>query len=141
MLDDRKAKLVQSRRRPGRYELSVDGIVIDIPESTTELDRVIVTPQMRGHRTVEVVADGLDFAGLGIRQVTVETLYDRPALGLRFADSLSISPERPIGTFEYDFAEGDPAFTYRVIHTLDNGLTRDSGWRTSSADRVAATVD
>ncbi|GAA5204761.1 hypothetical protein [Microbacterium jejuense] len=137
-------ELVDPAHRRVSYKVSmlrVDGIVIDIPESTTELDRVIVTPQMRGHRTVEVVADGLDFAGLGIRQATVEALYDRPALGLRFADSLTISPENPADTFEYDFAEGDPAFTYRVIHTLENGLTRDSGWRTSSADLVTATVD
>ena len=36
-LDDRKAKLVQSRRRPGRFELSVDGIpqsVVSIVEPT-----------------------------------------------------------------------------------------------------------
>ncbi|MFK3678531.1 spermidine synthase [Microbacterium sp. NPDC090218] len=38
MLDDRKAKLVQSRRHPGRYQLSVDGIpqsVVSMTEPTT----------------------------------------------------------------------------------------------------------
>jgi hypothetical protein len=37
LLDNRKAKLVQSRRRPGRYELSVDGIaqsVVSMPDPT-----------------------------------------------------------------------------------------------------------
>ncbi len=40
MLDDRKAKLVQSRRRPGRYELSVDGIPQSVVSMTdpTELE-------------------------------------------------------------------------------------------------------
>ncbi|MFB8191145.1 spermidine synthase [Microbacterium sp. NPDC055988] len=40
MLDDRRAKLVQSRRRPGRYELSVDGIPQSVVSMTepTELE-------------------------------------------------------------------------------------------------------
>ncbi|MDF2561349.1 MAG: spermine synthase [Microbacterium sp.] len=39
MLDDRRAKLVQSRKRPGRYELSVDGIPQSVVSMTdpTEL--------------------------------------------------------------------------------------------------------
>lgn len=121
--------------------LRVDGIVIDIPESTTELDRIIVTPQMRGHRTVAVTSEGIDFAADGIREAAVELLYERAALGLRFAGTVTLDPQRPAGTFEYDFADGDPDFTYRVIHTLENGLTRESASRTSSADRVVATVD
>jgi len=137
-------ELVDPAVRRVTYQVSMlrtDGIVIDIPESTTELDRIIVTPLMRGHRTVALVADGVDFAGNGIREARVETLYERPALGLRFAGSVTLTPERRRGTFEYDVAEGDATFTYRVIHTLDNGLTRDSGWRTSTADRVAAVLD
>ncbi|MEU4017337.1 spermine synthase [Microbacterium sp. NPDC028030] len=40
MLDDREAKLVQSRKRPGRYELSVDGIPQSVVSMTdpTALD-------------------------------------------------------------------------------------------------------
>lgn len=33
-LDNRKAKLVQSRRHPGRYELSVDGIAQSVVSMT-----------------------------------------------------------------------------------------------------------
>jgi hypothetical protein len=121
--------------------LRIDGIVIDIPESTTELERIIVTPQMRGHRTVTVTTDGVDFVGNGIREATVELLYERAELGLRLAGTVTLTPDRTAGTFEYDFAEGDPDFTYRVIHTLENGLTRQSATRTSSSDRVLATVD
>jgi hypothetical protein len=40
LLDNRKAKLVESRRRPGRYELSVDGIAQSVVSMTdpTELE-------------------------------------------------------------------------------------------------------
>ncbi|PRB13868.1 spermine synthase [Microbacterium sp. MYb62] len=40
LLDNRKAKLMQSRRRPGRYELSVDGIAQSVVSMTdpTELE-------------------------------------------------------------------------------------------------------
>lgn len=38
MLDNRKAKLVQSRRRPGRYELSVDGIEQSVVSMTEPRD-------------------------------------------------------------------------------------------------------
>jgi hypothetical protein len=137
-------ELVDPALRRVTYQVSMlrtDGIVIDIPESTTELDRIIVTPQMRGHRTVRLVADGVDFAANGVREARVETLYERPALGLRFAGAVTLTPDRRSGTFEYDFAEGDPAFSYRIIHSLDNGLTREQAWRTSTADRIVAQLD
>lgn len=137
-------ELADQKKRRVTFKVSmlrVDGIVIDIPESTTELDRIIVTPQMRGHRTVTVESDGIDFAANGIREATVELLYERVELGLRFAGTVTLTPERQQGTFEYDFTEGDPDFTYRVIHTLENGLTRQSAPRTSSSDRIVATVD
>ncbi|MCK8478835.1 MULTISPECIES: spermidine synthase [Microbacterium] len=38
LLEDRKAKLVQSRRRPGRYELSVDGIPQSVVSMTDPTD-------------------------------------------------------------------------------------------------------
>ena len=121
--------------------LRTDGVVITVPESTTELDRIIVTPQMRGHRVVTVTSDGVDFAANGIRNAVVETLYERQALGLRFADSVTLTAADPTGTVEYDFAEGDPELSYHVVHTLENGLTRDSGWKTTSADSIVARVD
>ena len=122
--------------------LRIDGIVIDIPESTTELDRIIVTPQMRGHRTV--TRDHRrgrlrrQRHPRGHRRDAVRAGRARPAVRRRPSPSRPIAPRAP---FEYDFAEGDPDFTYRVIHTLENGLTRESATRTSSSDRVLATVD
>lgn len=38
MLDDRRAKLMQSKRRPGRYELSVDGIPQSVVSMTEPTD-------------------------------------------------------------------------------------------------------
>ncbi|WP_309065916.1 hypothetical protein [Microbacterium sp.] len=121
--------------------MRTDGVVIEIPESTTEKERIYVTPQMRGHRTVAVSSDGVDFAGAGIRHATVETLYDRPAHGLRFADSAVLSPSVPRDTVEYDFAEGDPALSYRVIHSLENGITREGPWTTTTGDLIVARLD
>ena len=109
-----------------------------IPESTTEQDRIFVSAQMRGHRTVAVTTDGVDLVGSGIRQATVETLYERPALGLRFADSVTLTPDKRSGSVEYDFAEGDTALSYRVIHTLENGLKRETPWTTTTGDAIAA---
>jgi hypothetical protein len=137
-------ELVDPTKRRVTFKVSmlrIDGTLADVPESTTELDRIIVTPQMRGHRTISIVSDGVDFAANGIRDARVETLYERTDAALRFAGNLTLTPDRPTGTFEYDFADGDSAYQYRVIHTLENGLTRDTGWRTSSSDRIVASVD
>lgn len=137
-------ELVDPARRRVGFRVSIlraDGVLIEIPESTTEQERIIVTPQMRGHRTVEVTADGVDLAGAGIRQAVVETLYERPTLGLRMADSVTLTRERPRDAVEYDFADGDPALSYRVIHTLDNGLTRETPWNTTTGDVIVARVD
>ena len=137
-------ELVDPSARIVTYSVSLlrtDGIVIQIPESTTEQDRIIVSAQMRGHRTVSVSTDGVDLVANGIREATVETLYDRPTLGLRFADTVTLTPQKPRSTVEYDFVDGDPALTYRVIHTLDNGLTRETPWITTSSDAIVARVD
>lgn len=137
-------ELVDPTRRRVTFGVSLlrtDGIVIEIPESTTEQDRIFVSAQMRGHRTVAVTTDGIDFAGNGIRHATVETLYERPALGLRFADSVTLTPDKPRAAVEYDFVEGDTALSYRVIHTLENGLTRETPWNTTTGDVIVARVD
>lgn len=137
-------ELVDPARRRVTYKVSLlrtDGIVVDIPESTTEQDRIFVSAQMRGHRTIAVTADGVGLAANGIRHATVETLYERTTLGLRFADSVTLTAENPHDTVEYDYADGDPAISYRVIHTLDNGLTRQGPWTTTSGDVIVARVD
>ena len=137
-------ELADATRRRVSFKVSMlrtDGIVIDIPESTTEQDRIFVSAQMRGHRTVEVTTDGVDLVGSGIRQATVETLYERTALGLRFADSVTLTPEKRSGSVEYDFAEGDTTLSYRVIHTLENGLKRETPWTTTTGDVIVARVD
>ncbi|MBK7820436.1 MAG: hypothetical protein IPJ61_05015 [Tessaracoccus sp.] len=137
-------ELVDPARRRVTYKVSLlrtDGIVVDIPESTTEQDRIFVSAQMRGHRTIAVTTDGVNLAANGIRHATVETLYERPTLGLRFADSVTLTTDSPRDTIEYDYADGDPAISYRVIHTFDNGLTRQGPWTTTSGDVIVARVD
>jgi hypothetical protein len=137
-------ELADASRRRVSFTVSIlrsDGIVIDIPESTTEQDRIFISAQMRGHRTVTVTTDGVDLTGGGIREATVETLYERTALGLRFADSVTLTPDKHRGSVEYDFAEGDPALSYRVIHTLENGLKRETPWTTTTGDVIVARVD
>lgn len=136
-------ELVDPTQRRVTFNVSLlrtDGIVIGIPESTTVQDRIFVSAQMRGHRSVTVTTDGVDMTANGIREATIETLYDRPALGLRFADSVTLTPEKQRTTVEYDFAEGDPALAYRVIHTLENGLTRETPWNTTTSDVIVARV-
>lgn len=137
-------ELVDPDRRRVTFTASIlrsDGIVIEIPESTTEQDRIFISAQMRGHRTVTVTSDGVDLKALGIREATVETLYERAALGLRFADTVTLTPEKTRGVVEYDFAEGDPALSYRVVHTLENGLKRETPWTTTTGDVIVARVD
>ncbi|MEU1973665.1 hypothetical protein ABZ477_18560 [Microbacterium sp. NPDC019599] len=137
-------ELADPSRRRVTFTVSIlrsDGIVIDIPESTTEQDRIFISAAMRGHRTVTVTTDGVDLVGSGIREATVETLYERTALGLRFADSVTLRPDKRTASVEYDFAEGDPDLSYRVIHTLDNGLKRETPWTTTSGDVIVARVD
>lgn len=137
-------ELVDPIKRRVTFKISLlrsDGLVIEIPESSTEQDRIFVSAQMRGHRSVSVTTAGLDLAASGIREAKIETLYERTTMGLRFTDSVTLTPNKQRSSVEYDFADGDPTLTYRVIHILENGLTRETPWKTTTDDVIVARVD
>jgi hypothetical protein len=135
-------ELLDPARREVTFKVSMilaDGSVVDIPESTTAQNRILVSPQMRGHRTVRITTDGGDLEAAGIRSIRVETLYERADAGLRFAGDVTLTATNPRGSFEFDFAT-DAQYQYRVTHQFANGLSRDTGWVPGSAPEIVAEV-
>ncbi len=121
--------------------LMTDGTVVEVPESTTNHDRLIVSPNMRGHRTVAISTDGSSFERARMRAIRVLTRYVRPEAGLHFEGDVNLTDASPASSFEFDFAANDEVYEYRVIHQFQNGLSRDSDWQRSSSDQIVVELD
>lgn len=136
-------ELADAERRTVTFSatmLMVDGTVIEVPESSTDQERIIVSPRMRGRRRIQIATDGGDFGVAEVEEIRVEARYDRPAAGLHFATEAVLTAATPTAGFEFDFADNDDTYSYRIIHRLVNGLTRDSGEQTASAPALVVPV-
>lgn len=130
-------ELLDPKQRRVTYRVSMilaDGSVVEVPESSTEQDRITVSTTMRGHRSVAIRGAGPFDAG-ELSSIRVQTRYERPDAELRFAGDVTLDATRPDASFEYDFVPGDAAYEYRITHKFANGLTRDTGWL-ATADGV-----
>jgi hypothetical protein len=120
-----------------------DGHVVELPESVTTEKRLLLRPDMKGHRSVAVRPEPVDFAKRNLREILVETLFeDREAQpALRFADSFTLQASTDRMRFEFDYV--DPArdgYRYRLTHRYLNGLSKATGWRDSQATELVVPV-
>lgn len=127
-----------TRRRVG-YSISLlfrDGRTREIPLSFTTDRRIVVHPDMKGHRiaTFRLVGDARSSS---LREVRVESRYVDESGGLSFAGSLALRPEQPEQVFEFDYADPSKAgFEYRLTYLYDNGLTKTTDWIEVDAEDV-----
>jgi hypothetical protein len=120
-----------------------DGHVVEIPESLTTEKRLLLRPDMKGHRSVSVGSEPVEFVTRKLREIVVETLFEdseaQPTL--RFADSFTLRAPSDRMRFEFDYV--DPArdgYRYRVTHRYLNGLAKASGWRDSQSAELVVPV-
>lgn len=113
--------------------LYIDGRMAEIPESMTLERRIVVRPDMRGRRIVEVRPPA-DFAARHLKRITVELRYEDFQAGLSFNDSFVFEDASARGYFELDYVdETRDRYESRVTYLFDNGLEQAVDWQASEA--------
>jgi len=118
-----------------------NGRVVQVPRSYTLDRRIIVRGDMVGHRVVRMVPSTIDFAGVGLREVRVESRYTDPAAGLSFAGGGSFARADDIATFEFDYVDpGKQQYEYRTTQAYLNGLAKQTDWQPGSSDDLVVPI-
>jgi hypothetical protein len=134
------ADLRNPERKAVFYKVGIsfkDGRFVEMPESMTNERRVVVRPDMKGRRIVEVRPPAA-FGPRRMRRATVALRFEDFAAGLNFADTFQFESADAKGEFEYDYVdELRKKFEYRADFVFENGLTQSTDWTASDATEIA----
>ncbi len=128
--------LVNPSRRQIAYQVTIlfkNGRLLEVPRSLTNDRRIILRSNMRGHRIITVRPRPVDFASKRLREIQVELRYEDMNEGLSFSELVSLLSRHEQGSFEFDYADDQIAYEYRVTYWYLNGMTRSTGWNIAKA--------
>ncbi len=112
------------------------GMVSEVPRSFTTAPRILIRPDMRGHRIVAVSAPA-DFASAKIERVEVELRYIDQANGIDVADRFIFDMPGATRPFEFDYVDpARDAFEWRAKYVFSNGMTQDINWTQADGDTL-----
>ena len=96
--------------------------------------RIVVRPDMKGRRIVEVRPPA-DFAARNLKRTTAEIRYEDFTAGLSFNDSFVFEDASARGYFEFDYVdEARDRYEARSTFVFQNGLEQGTDWTASEAD-------
>lgn len=123
--------------------LMVDGTRLDVPRSRMVGSRLIVRPDMRGHRVIRVAPNPVEFESRRMSKIEVDLRFSDEEAGLSFEDRFEFrSHEDEPGLFEIDYV--DPArdgYSYRITYTYGNGLSRMTDWAEARSEELFIPID
>jgi hypothetical protein len=129
------ADLADPEQRLVSYQAVIifnDGRVRELPHSTTFDTQVIISPDMRGHRVIDIQPEDVPFDQEGVETIEVELRFEDAEAGLSFADTTTFRSREDHFYFEYDYADEDEnAYQYRVTYRFTNGMSRTTDWQQS----------
>jgi hypothetical protein len=132
-------------RRQVSYQVTFvnkNGSSTTVPTSYTLGPRVLLRPDMRGHRVVAVRPGEGDFAARQLAGIDVELRYEDPAAQLSFADKLVLTSAEDRSFFEFDYIdEGRQAYTYRLTYRYTSGFQRSTADTSSKQDQLIVPLD
>lgn len=110
-----------------------DGRLIEVPESMTLDRRIVIRPDMRGRRIVEVRPPA-DFVARNLKRVTAEMRFEDFTAALAFNDTFVFEEANARAFFEFDYVdEARDRYESRVTALFDNGLQQATDWEASEA--------
>ena len=110
-----------------------DGRMVEVPESYTVDQRIMIRSDMRGHQVVTVHPERLDFAQKNLTEITVELQYADG--GVSFADRFSFRTAQAQAAFEFDYVdEAKRDYQYKTSWSYANGLSRGTDWTTTNVE-------
>jgi hypothetical protein len=127
------------------YQVTVlfrDGHMVEVPQSFTRQDRVIVRSDMKGHKIVLARPVAGDFARKKAKKMTLEMRYEDVENGLSFNDVFDFDEKNLNGLayFEYDYADR-PAYEYRATVRFLNGMSKVTTWQKTSLDELIVPIN
>ena len=112
-----------------------DGRMIETPESATMERRIVIRPDMKGRRIIEVRPPA-DFTARKLKRVAVDVRYEDFAAGLSFSDGFVFEDAAARGYFEFDYvSEARDRYEARSTFVYQNGLVQNTDW-TASKDAL-----
>lgn len=131
---DRDHKLVSFRVTT----IFLGGMVAEVPQSFTIAPRILIRPDMRGHRIVRIAAPA-DLARAKVERIEVELRYADPNNQIEIADRATFEVAGAVKTFEFDYIDpARAAFEWRAKYVFENGMTRSGQW--AEADGELLTI-
>jgi hypothetical protein len=104
--------------------LAKDGTSKTTPPSLTNEPRVVIIPDMKGKKIVEI-RPPVDFAAQRLTKVTVDLSFDDFAAGLSFKGHMIFEPGGGRQFFEYDYVDAArDRYEKRITYLFDNGMQR-----------------
>ena len=130
---DRARKLVSFKVTT----VMLGGMVLEVPESFTESPRILVRPDMKGHRIITVTPPA-DFGRPKLAKVEVELSYTDDLDGTDIADMAVFEAPGGRKTFEFDYMDATrDAYTWRAKFLFKNGMTKRTDWARSDAAHLS----
>lgn len=118
-----------------------DGRLLEIPQSYTRMDRIIVRSDMKGHKIVQLRPAPVNFQTKKVREMIVETRYEDADAGLSASDTYSFKSMTDNGSFEYDYVdEAKPGYEWRVTYRYTNGMSKATQWQKATAADLVVPV-
>ncbi|WP_423603680.1 hypothetical protein [Sphingomonas sp. MS122] len=115
------------------------GMVTEVPQSFTNAPRILIRPDMRGHRIVSVAPP--DMVRAKLDRVEVELRYVDEANGITVEDRAVFDGAARPKTFEFDYVDpAREAFEWRAKYVFENGMTQESQWAEADGDTLTVTV-
>lgn len=130
---DRTKKLVSYRVTT----ILLGGMVMEVPESFTESPRILIRPDMKGHRIITVTPPA-DFLRPKLSRVEVELSYKDDTDGTDIADLAVFEAPGGRKTFEFDYLDPSrKAYSWRAKFLFKNGMTRRTDWARTDAAHLS----
>lgn len=130
---DRTKKLVSFKVTT----ILLGGMVMEVPESFTESPRILVRPDMKGHRIITVTPPP-DFVRPKLSKVEVELSYTDEQDGTDIADMAVFEAPGGRKTFEFDYMDAArDAYSWRAKFLFKNGMIKRTEWARTDAAHLS----
>jgi hypothetical protein len=104
------------------------GLTLEVPKSYTMGTRLLVRPDMRGQRIVNIAAPA-NFIAARLERVDAELRYVDNNNGLQFGDRFTLTGLGARKAFEFQYMDtARDDYEWRATYVFANGMTRSVDW-------------